>query len=373
MGKSSIVMFALILLLLNNPVSADSAEGDYNWDHPSEVAVSNLEIAFTRLKYSRAKNQSVFVMGYFNDGWVLMFSLFELDAPLLNRWGMYALVAEPDGTSHWKSGSIDKRAVVISEDHLFFTDGAITIEDFGDRFILQCDFDGFVCDIIFTKYLDPWKPGTGREQYTKDGETFQHKAVFAPWASISGWIEVDGLSVNVNGQGYGEKTLFVNPLTRYQPYLHALRLYTHYSNPREESWHIGILEATLNKAYGSRVLPRIVLARDDEWIFTSREYEFIPQKTVEPDFSPYPYPAKFKLFAEKNGYTIDGVVREGVFFHFTDIFDSLPKWVKKILAAFFKRPVYYRYVAEFDGTITEPDGTVNQLKMSGPYEFVVVF
>ena len=47
--------------------------------------------------------------------------------------------------------------------------------------------------------------------------------------------------------------------------------------------------------------------------------------------------------------------------------------VQKILVVFFKRPVYYRYVADFSGTLTAPDGTISPLRMSGPYEYVVVY
>ena len=90
------------------------------------------------------------------------------------------------------------------------------------------------------------------------------------------------------------------------------------------------------------------------------------------DIAPYEYGTAFELRAEKDGYTLNGIVEERVFIHFTDIFESLPLWVRNILIVFFKRPVYFRSITDFTGTITGPDGVVQSLRMSGPYEYVVV-
>ena len=365
--------FVLFSFLLTVNLGSEPLSDDYLWDHPNEVEISAGNVAFTHQKYSHAKTDSVFIMGYFNDGWVFMFSLFHLDARLVDRWGMYALVTDPEGNSYWKTKIPDARDITISEDHLYYNDGVTVVEYREEVLTMKADFGGFVCDLTFTDYIRPWKPGTGRVDYTDDGENFQYKTIFVPWASVEGTIEVDGLKVDVHGQGYGEKTIYVNPLTRQQPYLDALRVYTPHDTPREESWHIGLHQVTLHKAYGYKKITRLVLARDDEWLFTTRDYTFEPLDYRTPDFSPYEYPTRFRLRAEKHGYIIDGVVTEKVFFHFTDVFDSLPRWIRSVLLVFFKRPVYYRYIADFTGSITEPDGTIHEMRLSGPYEYVVVF
>ncbi len=373
MNRAVELTAAIGFVLAAGEVAADSPDADYWWDHPNEVRVSSEAAAFSHTEYKYAKNESIYIMGYFNDGWVVMYNLFHIDTALFDRWGMYALVGEPDGTNHWKTATPKEKDILIEEGYLRYFDGKNLVEDTGGKLILKCDVDGFLCDLEFDKILAPWKPGNGRENYTEDGEYFQYKAVYAPWADVHGTIQVDGLDLQVEGFGYGEKTLFVNPLTRFQPYLHALRLYTPYETPREESLHIGILHATQNKAYDNRELPRLVVARDNRWLFTTRDYTFKPLKTARLDIAPYDYYTAFELHAEKDGYVLNGIVEERVFFHFTDIFESLPLWAKNILIVFFKRPVYFRYIADFTGSITGPDGVVRSLEMSGPYEYVVVY
>ena len=354
-------------------VYADPHDDDYWWENPKDSRVLSENVAFSSTKYKSAKNESIYIMGYFNDGWVLMFNLFHMDTMFFDRWGMYALVGKPDGTTYWKTNTPKAKNILFEERYLRYFDGVNLVEDFGGSFRLTCNFDGFSCDLVFDKHLPPWKPGTGRENYTEDGVCFQYKAVFAPWTDLHGTIEVDGLELDIEGFGYGEKTLFINPLTKFQPYLHALRVYTPYETPREESYHIGILHATLNKAYGNRELPRLVVANGDTWLFTTREYTFEPTRTEKLDEVSYKYGTAFSLFAEKDGYTLNGIVEERVFVHFTDIFENLPLWVKNFLIVFFKRPVYFRFIADFTGTITGPDGVVTPLEMSGPYEYVVVY
>jgi hypothetical protein len=361
-----------VLYLFAGKAYADSEGADYLWDHPNSVRVSSEMVAFSGADYKKAKNESIYIMGYFNDGWVFMFNLFHLDSVLFNRWGMYALVTEPDGTSYWKTTAPRAKDITLDEGYLYYSDGVNLVEDSDTRLILKCDFDGFRCDLEFDKLIPPWKPGTGRENYTEEGEYFQYKAVFAPKADLHGTIRIDGLDLSVEGFGYAEKTLFVNPITRFQPYLHALRLYTPYETHPEESWHVGILHAVLNDAYENRELPRLVVARDDRWVFTTRDYTFEPLRTARLAIAPYDYSTAFALHAEKEGYILDGIVEERVFIHFTDVFESVPLWLRNILAVFFKRPVYFRFITDFTGTIREPGGTSHNLKMSGPYEYVVV-
>jgi hypothetical protein len=371
--KTAAFATAIVFLLAAPQLSADSSQAGYLWDNPSEVRVLDSKIAFSHTKYDHAKNESIFILAYFNDGWVLMYSLFHLDTALFDRWGMYALIAEPDGTHYWKTHTVSERNIEISEERLYYADGDNLIDLTEDTLSLRCDFDGFTCDLLFDKYMPSWKPGTGREEYTEGGEYFQFKAVFLPRSSVKGIIDIDGMTVYVAGDGYGEKTLFVNPLTRHQPYLHALRLYSPVETPRSDSWHIGIHQVMLNEDFGNREIPRLVVARGDEWIFTTREYTFEPLDTGRVDEISYQYGTKFLLHGEKGGYILDGIVEERVFFHFTDVFESLPGWFRKILSVFFKRPVYFRYVADFAGTITAPDGSQFDLEMSGPYEYVVVY
>ena len=369
--KQKPVLLALTIAILTAAAHGDDFDSDYLWDHPDEVRVSMDSLAFGDDKYGPAKNESIFIMSFFNDGWVLMYSLFHIDHKFFDRWGMYALIADPSGRAYWKTLIVKAKNIELGENQLSFTDGTNRIEGKDGTYRLVADFDGFSCDLVFSGYLPAWKPGTGQEHYTEDGKHFQYKAVFLPWAQTSGSLSVDNRTVSVVGHGYGEKSLFVNPFTRHQPNLHALRLYTPFETPRDEGFHFGLHEPTLNKAYDYRKLPRLVGIRGSSWLFTTRDYVFEPIETATPDYAAYGYPTRFRLSADANGYILDGIVSESVFFHYTDVLESLPRWIRSILLVFFNRPVYFRYVAEFVGTLTMPDGAVGELHLRGPYEYVM--
>ena len=367
--KHLIGVAALCLCVVN--LHADTDDAAYLWDHPEEVRVDMADLSFVTEKFNATKNDSVFLMSYFNDGWVLMFHLFQIDHKLFDRWGMYALVADPDGNSYWKTLIAKKRDVELLDDRLFYTDGVNTLESADNSYRISCDFDGFTCDLEFEPLISAWKPGTGRENFTEDGRHFQSKQVFLPVANVSGTLSVDGLELSVSGYGYGEKTLFVYSLIRHPPYITALRLYTPYEKSDEEYLHIGVHESTLAQGYGGRKLTRLVAIRDGAWLFTTPDYVFEPVEMAMPEFANYEYPAKYRLYADANGYTLDGFVTETNFFHYTDIFSALPTWLRKTLQLFFKRPVFFRYATTFEGTLTDPGGTVHDLLMTGPNEYVV--
>ena len=366
------ILIALFMVVCSGLYAQTDGEERRLWENPRGISVSDSEIAFSHTNYRPSKNESTFILGYFNDGWVFMFSLFHLKNTLFNRWGMYALVAEPSGKSYWYTYEPKRRDMEIREDALFVSDGKSFLEGRGNRYRLVADFEGFTCDLELKGYVQPWRPGSGRVYYTPDKKLFQEKQVYVPWGEISGFITLDGKRVDVEGFTTAEKTLFVNPLMRHQPVLHALRLYSPFDAPYNDRWHIALLDATLNRAYGFKKVPRLILMRGDKWVFTTQDYTLEQLETVVPDYVSYEYPTRLSLFARAQGYLLQGEFREETFFLYTDVFDELPDLIRNIFIAFFKRPVYFRYVAAFEGTITEPNGTVHQVRLKGPYEYVLV-
>ena len=347
------------------------ADDDRSWRNPDEIVVADYEIAFSHQKYGPTKNESIFFMSYFNDGWVLMFQLFHIKTKVYEKWGIYALVADPSGTPQWITYDIPKKDVTIDEGYLYISDGNTRIEGRGMHYELECDIPGFSCDLVFDNVVPPWKPGSGYLPYTEDEKLFQYKAVFIPWGKVSGHLTFEGQEIDVQGHGYGEKTLFVNPLGRFQPYLHAIRVFSPLETPDEERLFIGIYDAVFAKAYDFRKSSRLTVALGSEWLFTTREYKLEPVEITMPDFAPYEYPSALQLACEYDGYILEGVFRQSTFFHFTDVLESLPGIIRQFILLFMKRPVYFRYVAEFEGRLMEPDGSVIDLELSGPYEYVV--
>jgi hypothetical protein len=365
--RARIIISWCSTLLFTAPTALLIAEdGEYNWAHPNEVIVTEEETAFTDEYLGASKNESAYLWVYDPDGTVLMVGLFHVDAFMLDRWGMFALVAESDGSSRWFTNTPAGREVEIDEQRLYFDDGETLVEGRNGSYHIATSFEsGFACDIRVTNRIAAWKPGTGRVDYTEEGELFQMRILVSPWADASGTITVDERTFPIAGHGYLSKTRFANPLTRFAPYVHALKLY-------DEDDFIYLLDVTLAEEYDSRTVPMLIFAHDDSWVLTTREYEFEVEEWEYWDDLPHPYPVRIRIAAEADGSRLEGVYRQRRVLNVTDVFSELPLFIREMVDLVLSRPVYFRTEGRFDGTVTAPDGTVRELTMSGPYEYTVV-
>lgn len=89
-----------------------------------------------------------------------MSNLFHYKGGLFDRWGIYALVTDPEGRAYWYTHEMDASEVVIREDYLYVSDGHNTVEGNKGSYVVQYDFEGFSCNLFFTNLLNPWRPET---------------------------------------------------------------------------------------------------------------------------------------------------------------------------------------------------------------------
>ena len=353
-----------------NPEIAEADETAF-WRNPRSVKVRSDELAFTDRNFDFAKNDSIFFQTRFNDGWVLMLSFFRIKAFLIDRWGIYAVVSEPDGTAYWAKYQMKNRDVSYDTERLYISDGRNTVQGNRDSFRVQCDIDGFACDLVFENILPPWKPGDGVDYYTPDGRTFQFRVISSPWARVSGTLTIGGKTVSVKGDGFGEKALIVCPLSKLNPYTYSLRLYSPSDVPQQDRWHIEMLESVMHDAHGGHRIPRLAIAKGSDWLLTTRDYSLTPSAPRKEGELPFGYPGRLRLELEADGYSLTGEYTARKLFNYTDVLDEIPPEFRSLVSAFMKRPVYFRCLGEFKGRLTLPDGTVEDLHLFGPYEYVV--
>jgi hypothetical protein len=86
----------------------------------------------------------------------------------------------------------------------------------------------------------------------------------------------------------------------------------------------------------------------------------------------YPVPRLLKVSATASGFVADLEYRALILFDITDIIEEVPPYLRLIVRLFFRRPVYVRFLGEVHGTITYPDGHVETIELSGPYEYVIL-
>ena len=345
----------------------------YFWEHPEEIRVAGTDMAFTSEIFNNVKNQNIFFMTQFNDGWVFMTSFFgfRTRSGFIKRWGIYVVVTDPAGNSYFAKLEMKDRDIEFAEDRLYITDGTNWIEGSGMEYRVHYDFEGFYCDLTFNNILPPWKPGDGKEVFTEDGDVFERRTVNSPWADVSGVIRYGDTVHNVKGEGYSEYSILIVPFRRMNPALHAIRLFSPPGTPREDRWHLGILDYLNHEDYGEERFPRLILAHGDDFVITTKDYILEGLDWTPAPNTPWEYPAKIRISYTGNGYRLEGYYTSNILFDVTDIFAEIPAIIRNFLLTFMSRPVYIRNLGEFTGYLIMPDGRVETLHLYGPYEYLL--
>ncbi|TFG62598.1 MAG: hypothetical protein E4H36_07620 [Spirochaetales bacterium] len=239
-------MSIMLLNICCFPVLVQAQNDQYEaekifWENPDEVYVRNEDIAFTSQDFRQGKNEGIYFMSRFNEGWILMINLFHIKTNVFNKWGIYILVCEPDGKAYWETFEMDPKSVYNDTDRLYLSDGTNTIQGGNAIYYIDLNLKDTKCRLVFNNILDSWKAGDGIDYLSMDRKNYMIRILSSPWADVSGTLTLKGRVIDVKGQGYGEKSLIISPLTKQNPYLHAFRVFSDNSLPREKRWFVGLL------------------------------------------------------------------------------------------------------------------------------------
>ncbi len=378
----NLCIYLLVLFCVTVSAAAEPArfyQETAAWLYPRSVQVEDTELSFTNKTFKHAITESVYCVCTFGDGWVFMTNYFRVVGDLVNRRGIYVLVADPDGNTYWKTHEIKESDFIIRDRHLYVSDGTNTIQGDGMSYAVSYDFNDFSCNLFFRNRLPPWKAEDGVVYFDDKEEMFEQRVVNCPWAEVTGTITIGDKEMRVTGHGYSEKSLHVAPITLYQPTMHSMRVFSPRDlgdvpsgGEKEALRSISLFDFTTLPRFDSKRLSRLFIAEDDEWLLATPEYSLEPADFVKEDDLPYAYPQTIHVEAHTQGYDLEGSFQSEFLFDFTDILSEVPAVLRAIILLFVDRPVYFRLIGWFEGTLTRPDGSVTELKLYGPYEYIVV-
>jgi hypothetical protein len=355
-----------LIILLVGMIPAGHATAD-----PGPVQVRPEELAFRRTDHPATKSEGLFMAARFNGGHVLMLDLFHFDGPLVARWGIYVVVSDPAGKRQWITYEFDKSLVRTEPTRLWFSDGNSTVEGDGSSCRIALELPGFSCNLEVRNILPAWRSGDGVDDLTPDGRMFERRILACPWGDLTGRLATGAASEEVVGQALLDRYTRVTPLNRLHQSLYSVEAWSADSTPADDRVFLEILDITTNAAYGAKRLPRLCVAAGGRWLFTTRDYTFEPLDFDGSGPTPYPAPRKLRIVARASGYMLEAEYRATTLFDVTDIIAEVPALLRPIVRAFFSRPVYMRFLGVLEGTLTHPDGRVERISLTGPYEYLV--
>jgi hypothetical protein len=343
-------------------------DGTWNWEHPNELRLTEDEM-FPRMPYERDwMSHSYYWLGRLDSGHVVVLSPFQWRYGALGAWGLYMVVRDPWGRVFTWDGKLADGSPEVAPSGMRISAGNNRFEsrDGVHRWII--DVPGFSCDFTFTNVLPAWKPGSGVTQF--DGVHYTTYSLPAPWADLSGTMTVNGETVDAAGQCLLDTSETMLPPTRMNAECQAARVWSPPGTPHDDRWFIDMLTTVSHPGYGSLKLPMLLVAHGDRWVFTTMNYRMVFSEMTALDDPPYPYPARIAVSAHDQGFALEGVFMSDPPYWVTDIFQRLPKMFRTIASWFLKRPVIYRNLTWFEGTVTRPEGGTTRLELSGQAEFM---
>jgi hypothetical protein len=114
------------------------------------------------------------------------------------------------------------------------------------------------------------------------------------------------------------------------------------------------------------------VAKAGQWLFTTTDYTLEASDIRQGVGEPYPAPRQIRIRARGSGFLLEAEYRALVLYNITDVLEEVPRFLRPVVALFAKRPVYLRFLGSLEGTVIFPDGRKEPIRLSGPFEYVIV-
>jgi hypothetical protein len=369
-----------ILLILLHVMRIHSAgaqdilifEHPENWLHPERIRLTEKDLLFNDPYTKMFGSRAFHFLGRLDNGIQFVINVFRWEYAFLGGWGMSVLIVEPDGSTYICEQKIPDREVFVEQDRFSLRIGDSRFEGADGEYRVRIEQEEFFCDLRVRSLLPLWQPGDGYVFLTKKRDVYMRLGVHCPRGVTSGTIVLRGRRISAAGQCYGDRSRHSYSISRMSSPTLAFRGFSPADQQNEETWFVSLLQYTTHRSYGSRVIPVLILTREGHWAFTTKEYKLETTDLRAEGSSSLKVPHRFQLSAAGNGYALRGSFVVTDLYHLTDIFQRLPRFFRSLVALFFKRPVIFRMVGYFQGTVVCPDGSRQELYLPGQCEYSIV-
>ena len=371
-------------LLLGCAVAAPCQEprifvGPGAWEHPSSSRTTERDLLFNDRFPRGFQSRSFYFTAYLDDGLHLEISVFHWEYGLLGGWGLQVVTAGRGDEAFVFEERIPDREISVGRERFFVRFGANLLEGAEGRYSVSLRLEGFDCDLEFTALVPPWLPGDGYAALGREGEAYIRYGVAAPLAAVTGTLSVSGRTRSVQGWGYADRGLIAAPINRMSSPTYSFRAFGR-GSPGTSGLIVSLLRYESHPHYGPTVVPVLLCIEGEQWLIAAREFSFAAGDWAEEPQLPVAYPRRLAVRA---GGILPGepgggfVLLEGAFvgtalYHYADVFEKIPGVFRALVDVFFDRPIIFRMLGSFEGTITFSDGSRSELSLPGHAEYTVV-
>lgn len=364
-----------MVLLLAHPCGADGAriyDDPPGWENPESVTVRGGELFPDAPFKGTFQSRSFFYTGRLDNGIVFIINLFHWTYSVFNQWGITVVITDPAGRVYKYEGSLPERAKTDPAEGFDFHFGPNLFEAIDGGCRIRLELKGFSCDLVIRSILPPWKPGDGWALYTEKGDEYSRYASPAPWAAVSGRMNVFGEIVSASGQCLWDTCLTVQPLNRTNSLIMVFRAFGRPDSLESDRMFISAMVTWTSEKYGPLPVPMLLVAKAGRWVFTTKDFAMSPSDWAVKRDPPFPFPGSYAVSAADRGSSLEGRFESSRMYHAMDVFESLPPFMRSVASVFLKRPVYFRLIGSFKGKLTLASGEEVALDLPAAGEYVIL-
>ena len=374
-ARSAVVFVCLALLGSLARAAAQDVriyEPASSWESPELVSTTNESLWFTEPAAGRYRARSFYYTGLLGEGCFYVISIFHWRYSLFDDWGMAIVASDAEGHRFVHEGRIRGLEVAESMESQSIRFGENIIESEGATSRIRLHVGEFRCDLTLRSLLPPWTPGDGYAILGANRDAYLRKAVPVPLAETSGTLCIGETTITAGGWSYGDRSLTVAPLGELAFAGSAFRVFSERIPGNGEPWSLALLDYTSVGRREGRRIPMLLVAHGSEWILTSREYRISYEGPMLEAATPFSRPIRIHLSADSRGFSLEGDFVPERLVASSDVFEELPALVRGVASLFLERPVLVRMFGRFVGTLRNPDGTVESLRLAGQGDYFTV-
>jgi hypothetical protein len=350
-------------------------EGPLSWEHPERTRVTERELLFDDQASGGFQSRSYYFTGLMDSGEHLEISVFQWEYSLFGGWGLQVVIAEPGGRPFVAEERIPDRAISAARDRFLIRFGDSELAGGDGHYRVRLNLQRFRCELTFDSLVPPWSPGDGYARLDPARGAYIRYGVAAPLARVRGSLTIEERTKTVQGWGYADRGLIAAPINRMSSPTYAFRGFGP-DIAGEGVWLVSLLRYESHPEFGPVDIPVVFLIEDSRWILASKEVRFSAQGFVQESGMSVAYPRRLEVHAvqavDGGTVTLDGAFVGSTLYHYSDVFEQIPEFFRKIVQVFFHRPIIFRILGTFYGTVRLPDGTVRDLRLQGHAEYTVV-
>lgn len=354
--KKSIITAANLFLFVFL-LSAASKEydrpilGSDTWPPPEgQIGEDALAFKTPSRTYENAYTGMIF---FTPDGWKAASNIFIFKLGPNIKYGITVSVSDKNYNYFLGKAEIDPAKFKFDPKSAEISFGESFIKGKNPNYHVKLVTDNITVDVMLKSRVGLWAVnGNGKFHLDAENKWFFNAAFASAWADVTGTLTIKGKTYKIdNGQGYMDHGHWSVPFNRHNPLWEGFMAWT-WEPIDGHMYALQISDFLTHPEYGGKRLADCYVIRDNKFVCTTPKFKILSADFRKEPRTGIEFPWRFdaRTFPDAPCEII-GASKAEKAWEVLDIFDELPPYIRPVVKKFLTRPVYFRAMGTFSGTL----------------------